>query len=68
LGSSTQAYCTLPGVDEAVTCTLQGQSRIRGGQALSLGVDANDAYLFDAQGLAFARHAAAPAAPVSAAS
>jgi multiple sugar transport system ATP-binding protein len=68
LGSSTQAYCALPGVDEAITCTLPGQSRIRDGQALSLGVDPADGYLFDAQGHAFQRHAPAAPQSVSAAS
>src|SRR6478735_8569480 len=28
LGSSTQAYCALPGVEEAITCTIQGQGRL----------------------------------------
>ncbi|MFL5126336.1 MAG: ABC transporter ATP-binding protein [Microvirga sp.] len=55
LGSSTQAYCALPGVDEAITCTIQGQGRLRDGQQLRLGVRAEDVYLFDAQELAFPR-------------
>jgi multiple sugar transport system ATP-binding protein len=65
LGSSTQAYCALPGVEEAMTCTLPGQSRIRDGQALRLGVDPADAYLFDAQGRALPRHAPPAAQPVA---
>ncbi len=56
LGSTTQAYCAFPGVEEALTCTLDGQSRVRNGDALSLGVSAQSCYLFDAAGLAFARH------------
>ena len=69
LGSSTQAYCALPGVEETLTCTIQGQGRLRDGQALRLGVRPEDAYLFDAQGLAFARLAAHETlTPVSAAS
>jgi len=68
LGSSTQAYCSLPGVDETLICAVHGQSRIRDGQPLVLGIDAGDCYLFDAQGLAFVRPASAKAAPVSAAS
>ena len=68
LGSSTQAYCTLPGVEEAITCTIQGQSRLRDGEPLRLGVRPEDAYLFDAQGLAFTRLSAHDATPVSAAS
>jgi multiple sugar transport system ATP-binding protein len=55
LGSSTQAYCTLPGVEEALTCTLGGQSKVRDGQALALGIAAGDCYLFDANGKAFSR-------------
>jgi multiple sugar transport system ATP-binding protein len=63
LGSSTQAYCAMPGVDEALTCTLPGQTRVRDGQTLSLGVNPAECYLFDAQGLAFRRHAAADRQP-----
>jgi multiple sugar transport system ATP-binding protein len=62
LGSSTQAYCQLPGVEETLTCTLGGQSPVRGGQDLALGIASADCYLFDADGKAFRRHA-----PVSAA-
>src|SRR5207342_2212336 len=68
LGSSTQAYCSLPGVEEAVTCTIQGQGRLRDGQALRLGVRPEDAYLFDTAGMAFKRLAVHDATPVSAAS
>jgi multiple sugar transport system ATP-binding protein len=68
LGSSTQAYCSLPGVEEAVTCTIQGQGRLRDGQALRLGVRPEDAYLFDTTGMAFKRLAVHDATPVSAAS
>jgi multiple sugar transport system ATP-binding protein len=55
LGSSTQAYCQLPGVEEALTCTLSGQSKVRDGQALALSISASDCYLFDASGKAFSR-------------
>ena len=48
LGSSTQAYCVLPGVEEALTCTLGGQSKVRDGQSLALSIAASDCYLFDA--------------------
>jgi multiple sugar transport system ATP-binding protein len=68
LGSSTQAYCAVPGVDEALTCTIQGQSRLRDGQSLRLGLRPEDAYLFDAQGLAFPRLAVATNAAVDIAS
>ena len=60
LGSSTQAYCDMPGVEEALTCTLAGQSKVRGGQALALGIAASDCYLFDAVGKAFPRRDPAP--------
>ena len=55
LGSSTQAYCVLPGAEETLTCTLSGQSSVRDGQALALGIAASDCYLFDAEGKAFSR-------------
>ena len=55
LGSSTQAYCALAGVDEAITCTLQGHGRLQGGQTLRLGIRPQDVYLFDARGAAFPR-------------
>jgi multiple sugar transport system ATP-binding protein len=68
LGSSTQAYCTLAGMDEALTCTLSGQSRVRAGDVLPLGVAAADAYLFAADGRAFPRlRRAQPAAGADAA-
>jgi len=55
-------------VEEALTCTIQGQSRIRDGQSLRLGVDPKDAYLFDEAGHAFPRLANETSTPVSAAS
>jgi multiple sugar transport system ATP-binding protein len=61
LGGSTQAYCAFPGVEDALTCALDGRTRVRHGDGLRLGVPAEAAYLFDAQGQAFRRHAAAPA-------
>ena len=59
LGSSTQAYCLLPGMEDALTCTLGGQSRVRGAESLALGVAADDCYLFDTNGKAYSRRAAA---------
>jgi multiple sugar transport system ATP-binding protein len=55
LGSSTQAYCALPGLEEALTCTIPGHGQLRAGMSLRLGIRAEDAYLFDAQELSFAR-------------
>jgi len=68
LGSSTQAYCALPGVDEALSCTIPGHGRLRDGQALRLGIRPEDVYLFDAQERAFRRLAESQPAPLSAAS
>jgi multiple sugar transport system ATP-binding protein len=62
LGSSTQAYCTLPGMDDALTVTLSGQSRVVAGEVLPLGIAANDAYLFAADGHAYPRVGRNPAA------
>ncbi len=55
LGSSTQAYCSMPGVEEEITCTLGGQSKVRGGQMLALGVAPGDCQLFDSGGKALPR-------------
>ena len=55
LGSATHAYCAFPGVEEALTCALDGQTRLRDGDALTLGVAADACYLFDAAGRAFPR-------------
>ena len=67
LGSSTQAYCALPGAEEALTCTIQGHGRLRDGMPLKLGIRPEDVYLFDAQDLAFRRLAESEPAPLSAA-
>ncbi len=61
LGSATHAYCSFPGAEESLTCTLAGDVRVQGGQSLWLGVPPGSAYLFDAAGKAFRRHA--PATP-----
>jgi multiple sugar transport system ATP-binding protein len=68
LGSSTQAYCALPGKDEALSCTIQGHGRMRDGMSLRLRIRPEDVYLFDAQDLAFRRLAESEPAPLSAAS
>ena len=67
LGSSTQAYCVLPGEQEPLTCTLGGQTKVRGGQALALAIAVTDCYLFDAAGKAFSRRQPAAAAQADAA-
>jgi multiple sugar transport system ATP-binding protein len=68
LGSSTQAYCALPGVDEPLSCTIQGHGRFHGGSTLRLGIRPEDVYLFDAKELAFRRLAESEPASLSAAS
>jgi len=55
LGSSTQAYCAFPGVEDALTCELDGRTRVRHGDVLSLGIAPESAYLFDANGRAYRR-------------
>ncbi|MBI5258431.1 MAG: sn-glycerol-3-phosphate ABC transporter ATP-binding protein UgpC [Burkholderiales bacterium] len=55
LGSSTQAYCEYPGLEEPLTCQLDGRSAVRTGDALALGVPPQWCYLFDAEGRAFRR-------------
>ena len=63
LGSMTYAYCSRadanPGLDDVITCAVEGDRRISDGQTLPLGVPVEKAYLFDAQGVAFRRLGAA---------
>ena len=71
LGSMTYAYCSRPGhkpgsstptdsgLDDVVTCAVEGDRRINGGEALALGVPEHKTYLFDASGRAFPRGAPA---------
>ncbi len=65
LGSMTYAYCSNAGLEDVITCAVEGDRRIDSGQALPLGVPVGKTYLFDAAGKAFprlladgARHAA----------
>ena len=55
LGSSTQAYCEFPGMQDDLTCTLSGQTSVRTGEQLKLGLPADSCYLFAADGKAFHR-------------
>jgi multiple sugar transport system ATP-binding protein len=59
LGGSAQAYCDLPGMEEALTCELDGRVRVHAGDTLTLGIPADATYLFDATGRAFRRLAGA---------
>jgi multiple sugar transport system ATP-binding protein len=54
LGSSTQVYLSAPGVEEIVA-TLIGNAHVKAGDQVGLSIPANKAYLFDAEGNAFAR-------------
>ncbi len=55
LGSATFAYCTYPGVEDALTCEFDGRTRVRTGDTLALSLPVAACYLFDAQGRAFQR-------------
>jgi multiple sugar transport system ATP-binding protein len=57
LGSITYAYCSHPSSAEVLTVAVDGQTKVRGGEPILLGVPPEWAYLFDAQGQAFYRHA-----------
>jgi len=59
LGGMTYAYCSHPGVEDVLTCAVEGDRRLASGSALSLAVPPEKAYLFDAAGNAFRRLAAA---------
>jgi multiple sugar transport system ATP-binding protein len=55
LGSITYAYCSHPDSPDVLTVSIDGQTRVRGGEPILLGVPPEWAYLFDAQGRAFYR-------------
>ncbi len=61
LGSATQAYCEVPGLDKPLSVTLDGRQRPKRGEAIRLSVPSNAAYLFAADDSAFARTATAGA-------
>jgi multiple sugar transport system ATP-binding protein len=56
LGSITHAYCEFPGVEEALTTELDGRTRVKNGQSLTLAVPADACHVFDAAGNALRRH------------
>jgi multiple sugar transport system ATP-binding protein len=58
LGSMTYAYCSHPGIEDVLTCAVEGDRPIAAGAALPLAVPPAKAYLFDADGRAFRRLAA----------
>ncbi len=55
LGSTTHAYCVFPGVEDALTCELDGSSVVQEGDVLPLGAPPECCYLFDENGLALRR-------------
>ncbi|MDP2007091.1 MAG: sn-glycerol-3-phosphate ABC transporter ATP-binding protein UgpC [Rubrivivax sp.] len=55
LGSMTYAYCSNPGLDDVITCAVEGDRPLAVGQPLPLAVPEGRAYLFDAEGRAFRR-------------
>jgi multiple sugar transport system ATP-binding protein len=55
LGSMTYAYCSNPGLEEVITCAVEGDRHIEAGSALPLAVPVDKTYLFDAEGRAFQR-------------
>jgi ABC-type sugar transport system ATPase subunit len=55
LGHATYAYVTLAGASETLTVQLPGDIRPAMGDALTLHVAADQAHLFDADGMAFQR-------------
>ncbi|PZP29419.1 MAG: ABC transporter [Roseateles depolymerans] len=59
LGGETYAYCTYPGVEDALTCNFDGRTRVRAGDDLRLTLPPEACYVFDANGLALRRLGAA---------
>jgi multiple sugar transport system ATP-binding protein len=56
LGSTTHAYLSYPGVEDAITCDLGGHTAVAAGDTLEVGIPADSCHLFDAAGKAFKRH------------
>jgi multiple sugar transport system ATP-binding protein len=55
LGSMTYAYCSNRGLEDVITCAVEGDHHIDAGSALPLAVPVDKTYLFDADGRAFQR-------------
>ncbi len=60
LGSASHAYSVYPGVEELLTCDMPGHSQVRAGDTLRVGIPADCAHLFAADGSAFRRLATLP--------
>ncbi|MBA4175915.1 MAG: ABC transporter [Leptothrix sp. (in: Bacteria)] len=59
LGSMTYAYCSNPGIDDVITCAVEGDRPLAIGQHLPLAAPEGRTYLFNAEGRAFPRRVAA---------
>jgi multiple sugar transport system ATP-binding protein len=57
LGSSTQAYCVVEGLEKPLSVTLDGRQRPKRGENVRLHVAERDTYLFAADGAALKRRA-----------
>ena len=62
LGSMTYAYCANPGLDDVITCAVEGDRHVVSGEALPLSVPVEKTYLFNAQGQALRRLTGQPQA------
>jgi multiple sugar transport system ATP-binding protein len=56
LGNTTHAYLAFPGVEDALTIELDGESSVAPPDRVKLGIPAGAAHLFDKDGHAFKRH------------
>jgi multiple sugar transport system ATP-binding protein len=61
LGSATQAYCEVPGLEKPLSVTLDGRERPKRGDSICLQVPSNATYLFGADDIALKRTATAGA-------
>ena len=55
LGSMTYAYCSNAGVEDVITCAVEGDKPVGSGDALPLAVPVDKTYVFNAEGRAFPR-------------
>ena len=62
LGSMTYAYCGNPGLDDVITCAVEGDRAIASGEHLPLSVPVEKTYLFSADGRAMRRLTGQPQA------
>ena len=62
LGSMTYAYCSNPGLDDVITCAVEGDRAIASGEHLPMSVPVEKTYLFSADGRAMRRLTGQPQA------